>query len=210
MWHRVPTVLRENGNLRWYLIAILLITFATTATSFFTVDAKRTQHLSDGDASLYAVALLIASTLGNVLWGYVGDRFGHKRTVEIGALLTGLASVLAVVSRTSDWGRVGYVAVFLLIGLGTSAQQLTALTFIVDFAPPDQVPTFIGLASSLQAPFAFGAPLLAAWFADWQGFPALFTVTAALGFAGALLVLRQVRDPRVPARHSLVAADAPR
>jgi len=207
VWQRAPAVLRENGNLRWYLIAILLITFATTATSFFIVDAKRTQHLSDGDASLYAVVLLVISTVGNVLWGYVGDRFGHKRTVEIGALFTALASVLAVVSRSSDWGRIGYVGVFLLMGLGTSAQQLTALTFIVDFAPPDQRPTFIGLASSLQAPFAFGAPLLAAWFADWQGFPALFAVTAALGFAGALLVLRQVRDPRVPARHALVPAD---
>jgi len=208
IWRRVPALLRENANLRWYMIAILLVTGATTATSFFTVDAKRTLQLSDGDASLYAVVLLAVSTVGNVLWGYVGDHYGHKRTVEIGAVFTGLAPILAVVSRNPDWGRIGYLLVFVLVGLGTSAQQLTALTFIMDFAPPDQRPTFVGLASTLLAPFAFGAPLLAAWFADWQGYPALFVVTAALGFAGALLVFRLVHDPRVPARSVLVPVDA--
>lgn len=197
---RVPALLREDRNLRWYLVAVVLITGAGAATAFFTVDAKRTLGLTDGEAGAYATLILLASTVGNVLWGYAGDRFGHKRVLEMGACATGLASALALVARDAEWGRVGYGAVFLLVGLGSSAVQITALTFIVDFAPPGQRPTYIGLATLVQLPFAVGAPLLAAWLANWQGYAAVFAVTALLAVAGATITFGRVRDPRVAAR----------
>lgn len=198
---RVPTVLREDRNLRWYLLAAVLITGAGAATAFFTVDAKRTLALTDGEAGTYAILLLVASTVGNVVWGYAGDRFGHKRVLELGAVMSGLAPALALLARDAaiagEWGRVGYAAVFLLVGLGTSAVQITALTFIVDFAPPDARPTYIGLATLVQLPFAVGAPLLAAALADWQGYGVVYGLTTLLAFAGALVTARRVRDPRV-------------
>lgn len=196
---RVPALLRGDRNLRWYLIAVVLITGAGAATAFFTVDAKRTLGLTDGEAGAYATLILLASTVGNVLWGYAGDRYGHKRVLEMGACATGCASALALFARDAEWGRAGYGAVFLLVGLGSSAVQITALTFIVDFAPPGQRPTYIGLATLVQLPFAVGAPLLAAWLADWQGYAAVFAVTTLLAGAGAAITFARVRDPRVSA-----------
>jgi MFS family permease len=195
-WRRLPAVLRRDRNLRRYLAALALVTAAGTTAAFYIVDAKGALRLSDGEASRYAVALLAASTAGNVLWGYVGDHAGHKRVVVGGAFCTGLAPLLALVVRDPRWGPLGYGAVFLLVGLATSGLQLAALTFIVDLAPTDQRPTYIGLANLVQAPCALGAPLLGATLADARGYPALFALTAALALAGAGLVLRLVRDPR--------------
>ncbi|MHB8648500.1 MAG: MFS transporter [Thermomicrobiales bacterium] len=201
---RVLMLLRNDRNLCWYLVAIVLVTSAGAAASFYIVDAKRALALSDGAASLYAVVLLAAATGGNILWGYIGDHLGHKRIVVIGALCTALAPLLALIIRYPRFGPLGYGGVFLLVGLGTSALQLTALTFIIDFAPMEQRPTFIGVATMAQAPFAFGAPLLCAVIADRGGYAPVFVLAALLALVGMALVSRFVRDPRMEAaRHAL-------
>ena len=196
-WRRLPTVVRGDRNFGRYLAAMALITLAGMATSFYTVDAKRSLHLTDAGAGLYSVVLLATSTIGNVLWGYVGDHHGHKRIVEGGAVCTGLAALLALLARDAPWGTVGYGLVFLLVGLASSAIQLASLTFIIDFAPAAQRPTYIGLATLAQAPFACGAPLLGGVIADRAGYPAVFILTAVLAAAGALIVLLSIVDPRM-------------
>ncbi len=202
-WRRLPALVRADRNFARYLLATALIAAAGMAVSFYTVDAKRTLGLSDAAAGVYAVALLAASTLGNVLWGYAGDRYGHKRVIEGGALCTGLAALLALLARGLAVGPLAYMAVFALVGLATSGIQLAGLTFVVDFAPEEQRPTYVGLANLAGAPFAFIAPLAGGLIADRAGYPAVFALTTGLAFAGALIVLLLVVDPRMrSARHS--------
>lgn len=196
-WRRLPAILRGDQNLRRYLAALLLITAAGPTAAFYVIDAKDALLLGDGEAGLYATVLLASSTVGNLLWGYVGDHIGHKRVLVGGAVCTGLAPLLALLVRDPAWGALGYGVVFILAGLATSALQLTALTFIIDLAPADQRPTYVGLANAAQAPVAIGAPLLGAALADARGYPPLFVLTALLALLGALLILRAVRDPRM-------------
>jgi MFS family permease len=206
-WGRFPTLVRRDRNLRHYILALVLITAASPTAAFYVVDAKEALHLSDGSASLYAVVLLAASTCGSLLWGYIGDHTGHKRVVLGGALCTGLAPLLALVARDPRWGPLAYGGVFVLAGLATSGLQLAALTFIVDLAPPDQRPTYIGMANAAQLPCALAAPLLGAALADARGYPSLFVLTAMLALAGAALVLRFVHDPRAKVEHSALLAE---
>ncbi len=204
-WRQLPAIVRGDRNLRRYLIALLLVTAANPTTAFYVVDARGALGLSDGAAGLYATVLLASSTAGNLLWGYLGDRIGHKWIVVAGALCTGLAPLLALVVRDPAWGPLGYGGVFLLAGLATSALQLTALTFIIDLAPADQRPTYVGLANAAQAPCALGAPLLGAALADARGYPALFALTALLALVGAALVARAVQSPRQAASEAIPA-----
>ncbi len=206
-WHHHSALVRADRNLRRYLLTIALVTCAGAAAAFYVVDAKRALGLTDAAASLFAVLLLIASTAGSVLWGYIGDHQGHKRVVVAGAACTGGAALIALLARQSWSGVFGYGLVFVLVGLGSSALQLASLTFIVDFAPPEQRPTFIGLAMLTQAPFAFGAPVLAAVIANRWGYGTVFTSTALLGILATLVVARYVRDPRTDSRSALPVAD---
>jgi len=199
-WRRFPALVRADSNLRAYLLAIALATCAGAAAAFYVVDAKRALGLSDAGASLFAVLLLVASTAGSVLWGYVGDHRGHRLVVVAGAACTGGAALIALMARQPWVGVAGYCAVFALVGLGSSALQLASLTFIVDFAPPGQRPTYIGVAMLAQAPFAFGAPVLAATVADQYGYGAVFALAAALGMLATMVVGWHVRDPRTGTR----------
>ncbi len=61
-----------------------------------------------------------------------------------------------------------------------------------------------------QAPFAFGAPVLAATIADRWGYPPVFALTALLGALATLVVARYVRDPRADTLSARPAALAGR
>jgi MFS family permease len=196
-WRRLPGIVRADHNFAWYLVATVLISAAGMATSFYTVDAERTLHLTDASAGVYAVVLLAASTLGNVAWGYVGDHIGHKRVVEGGSLCTGLAALIALLVRGPGLGLAGYGLVFVLVGVATSGLQLAALTFIVDFAPAAKRPTYIGLSNLAAVPFAAGAPLLGGIIADRAGYPLVFAITLVFALAATLIVYNRVVDPRM-------------
>lgn len=196
---RLPGVVRGDRNFGFYMGATMLLTLAGMATSFYTVDAKRTFGLSDAGAGVYAVALLASSTAGNVLWGYVGYHRGHKRVVEGGALCTALAALIALLARDPHWGIIAYGAAFVLVGLASSGVQLAALTFVLDFAPPAQRPTYIGLANIAQAPFGFGAPLIGGAIADRSCYGAVFALSVLLALASCAVLVRYVADPRMAA-----------
>lgn len=198
-WRRLPDIVRADRNFARYLTATALISAAGMAVSFYTIDAERTLHLSDADAGIYAVVLLAAATVGNLVWGYLGDQIGHKRVVEGGAFCTGIAALVALLARDSGVGAAGYGLVFVLVGLGTSGMQLAALTFVVDFAPAAQRPTYVGLANLASVPFTAGAPLLAGVIADRAGYAIVFALTLVLAWTGALIVWRRVVDPRMQA-----------
>ena len=200
-WTHLAAPIRRDRNFAVYLGATALVTMAGMATAFYTVDAQKSLHLGDAGAGLYAVVLLIASTVGNLGWGHLGDHYGHKRVLEGGALCTGLAALLAVAGRVpaSGVGVLIYGLAFVLVGLGSSGIQMASLTFVLDFAPEGERPTYIGLASVAQAPFAALGPILGGIIADHAGYGAVFLLTALLALASALLVGRAVIDPRMRA-----------
>lgn len=193
---RLIVLLRANHNFARYLAANGLLTTASVAAAFYTVAATRWFALSDAQASLYGIILLVSTTISNVVWGYVGDHFGHKRVVEAGATATALAALLAVLSYEPHWGPIGFGLVFVLTGVGTSALQLASLTIASDFAPDEERPTYIGVASTARAPFAIVPPLLGGFLADGLGYSTVFLASAAAAAVGGAIVWRGVVEPR--------------
>jgi hypothetical protein len=68
---------------------------------------------------------------------------------------------------------------------------------MLEFAPAlEEQPTYIGLATTLMAPLAFGAPLAAGLLADGFGFVSVFVASAAAAGIALAILLTRVRDPR--------------
>jgi MFS family permease len=130
---------------------------------------------------------------GNLAFGLLADRAGHRLVLLAGAI-AGIAGNLLALSASS----LGvFAAVFALSGVQIASVSVSGMNVLLEFAPsPDERPTYVGLGSTLLAPFLFAAPLAAGMLADLAGFVWVFAAAGVGGALGAGVLVARVRDPR--------------
>ncbi|HVC65876.1 MAG TPA: MFS transporter, partial [Candidatus Dormibacteraeota bacterium] len=190
---RAGRLLRQDRNLRWFLLSRALIHVGMMASAFYTVYALRHYAAPDWSVGVFTTALLAGQMTGNVALGALADRAGHLVPLAIGAGALLLANVGALLVPSLDL----FLIVFALQGIHLAAVNVSALNVLLEFAPgPAARPTYVGLGTTLLTPVAFGGPLIAGIMADVFGFPAVFVVAALGSLAGLALLLVRVHEPR--------------
>ncbi len=198
----LAALVRKDWALRRLLIANGLVGIATMAGALYAVSALHVGGLSDAEVGVESTLLFIAMTIGNFLWGAVGDRFGHRAVLIGGVACAALAALLALGAH----GFVAYAGVFLALGLNLSGVQLAGFTLITGFGPVERRPTYEALASVAYAPFVIGAPILGGFLANAWGYAPVFLLTAAAALAAALTLRFWVPDPRGKAVRAVAVA----
>ena len=89
-------------------------------------------------AQVFTVAVM------NLVWGLIGDRFGHKRVLGAAAFAMALAALMAWASSSLIWMAV----TFALVGVYVAADGVSALNIILEFCAEEDRPTYIGLTNS--------------------------------------------------------------
>ncbi len=190
---RIPSLLRGDRNLSWFLIARALALVGMMASGFYTVYALRRLDAPAWQVGVFTTVLFAGQVVGNLVFGWVADRAGHRVVIMAGVAATVGANGVALASSSLETFRLA----FALAGLQFAAMNVSNLNVLLEFAPaPEERPTYVGVGNTLAAPFAFASPLLAGLLADAFGFAAVFAL-AGIASALALGVLAaQVRDPR--------------
>ena len=189
-------ILRTDHAFARYLVANAISGAATMAGALFAVAAAKQGGLSDAEIGIEGVVLTVAMTLGNFLWGFVGDHFGHRAALVWGNVCAGVSALIALGAQGVWW----YGGAFFLLGLSVAAIQLTQLTATGEYGPADRRASYIALMSVTYAPFAVGAPLLGGWMADHWGYGLVFALSGIFGLLAALAYM--VWGPRGPVSHA--------
>jgi MFS family permease len=191
-WRSLGAILRQDRNFRRYVISRMTFGLSSMAPGFLAVSAVQRFALGDEQAAVFSALLFGAGVVANLAWGWLGDRLGHKLTLELsgGLLLVSLGCALAA---PSVWF---YYAAFAALGAANAGNVLATVAIVMEFAPPERRPVYIGLAGTLRAPVAGLAPLLGGWLAGAFGYQALFAVAMVpVGLAVAMTRLL-VTEPR--------------
>lgn len=189
-------LVRADGGLRRLLLSNGLAGIATMAGALFAVAALKQGGLSDAEVGAENTVLFVGMTAANILWGTIGDRFGHK-AVLVGSALAAAASALLALGAHGFWA---YALVFALFGVNVAGANLAGLTFIAEFGPAVRRPTYVALASVAYAPFVIGAPLLGGVLADHWGYAPVFWLSGVAGLLALVAYQFWVPDPRKRAR----------
>jgi MFS family permease len=190
---QLPDLLRRQHNYRRYLTSYSISKLGAMAVGFFLVYANTQFGLSGGQVGLLTGVLIGSEAVMNLIWGWIGDRRGHK------LVLTGSAFALALASLTA-WLAVtpaAFVAAFILLGAAIAGDQVSRFNIVLEFAAPEDQPTYIGLTNSLLAPVTTLAPLIGGWLATWAGYPGLFGTAMIIAGLGGLLLAFWVQEPRL-------------
>ncbi len=188
---RLPAILRDNHNFRRFLLSYSISRLSTMGLGFFIVFGNERFQLSGADVGLLTAILIGSQAAMQLLLGWLADKRGHKANLTLSSFALALAAILALGAADLN----GLIPAFVLLGLGLASDHVSRLNIILEFAEPEDQPTFIGLTNTLLAPVVFLAPILGGWLAGF-GFEALFILMAISGLAGGLLLYSWVKEPR--------------
>lgn len=190
-WRDLPQIVRQDENYRRFLIARWLLALSGMGVGFVTVAAVRRWAVADSTAGGYTAAFLVGQMIGNLTLGFMADRYGHKRSLEIGALTGFLAFALAWLAP--DAGL--YFLVFLLLGVTEGAVIVSGILVVMEFSAPAKRPTYAGLTNTSVGVVSMIGPLIGAWLAI-AGYDWLFAVSAFVSLLALVLLHWWVQEPR--------------
>jgi len=156
-----------------------------------TISAIQTLGVSDATVGLYTLFMLLGQTAGNIVLGWMADRFGHKLSLEIGLLALFLVFALAVFVPTPTV----YFLIFALMGINLSSGIVSGMLVVWEFCETSRVPTYAGLVNTTRGIVGLAAPLIATQLAQF-GFIVLFSISTGLTLIGLLMLRFWVREPR--------------
>lgn len=128
----------------------------------------------------------------NVLWGWIGDRAGHKIVLVLSVFLLALAALIA----WSAESEISLIVAFILLGASISGDGISRFSIVLEFAVPEDHPTYIGLTNTLLAPIVALGPVLGGWLATVLDYPGMFLTSAVISLVGGVMLLVWVREPR--------------
>jgi MFS family permease len=171
-WSKLPDILRTDHNFRRFLIARSLLALGGMGTGFITISAVQRWGVSDSTVGVYTGVLLLGQTAGNLTFGFLADRFGHKLSLELGALVAFCAFLLAWLSPSAYW----YYLVFAFMGVAIGAMIVSGILVSMGL---------VGIA----------APLIGAWLAQ-SSFSWLFALSAFIYLLAFAALHWWVKEPR--------------
>ena len=189
----LPGILRRHHNYRRFLLSYALLHLSMMAISFYIVFGDQTYNLSGAEVGLLNAIFIGAGAVMRLAFGWLGDRWGHKRNLALSAAGFAMAAGVALLSNSF----LGLLPAYILLASAIAADAVSHLNIVLEFAAPEDQPTYIGLTNTLLAPVTFIAPVLGGWIAGGFGMAALFGVSALCGMLGAAALFMWVREPRL-------------
>jgi MFS family permease len=188
----LPEVLRQDRNFRMYLLSQIVFYLSGMAIGFLAVYAVQTWHMSDATAGGFTVALQIGLALGNLFFGFLADRKGHKLSLEICLMLSILSLILAISAPNPWW----FFPIFFLRGAVNGGTFVSGISIVYEFADTENRATYIGLANTLPGVAGAIAPLLGGLLAGVMSYQAMFILAVIIGVFSWILLRFAVREPR--------------
>lgn len=188
----LPAILKADKNFTRYLITQIVVAIAGLAAGFLIVFPTQNWSLSDSQAGTYSIALLLGTSLANLIFGQLADRKGHKLVLQIAILLALLTFGLAAVAPSALW----FYVVFFLRGASMGGFTVSNIMIALEFCSDDVRPTYIGLANTIPGIASSLAPLAGGLLAHAIGYRPVFLIAAIITVGGLLLMRYWVHEPR--------------
>ena len=200
----IPSTLRIHPRLRTAIIGQILCGIGGMAVPFYAIYAGVELHLPESAGGTFIWAGTLGSVGASVVWAYLSDRHGSTSAIRGAswlAISVPASALLVPVLVRGPALQYFFPLVFLLNGAIWGGMWLGFTNYILEIAPDDIRPLFLGLQATLSAPTII-VPMLGGWLLNIISYQALFVLAAGLGLIGVAYV-RRLPEPRHEAgRHT--------
>jgi MFS family permease len=184
---------RARLGLAIVCLGALVAPFDTTVNTAFPV-ITAAFDLAPRDIQWVVIAFVLSQSTLALVFGHLGDRFGHRRIFAIGLAASVLAH--AAVALAPDFPTLVATRVLQGMAVGIAVSCAPALATLL-YPPSDKARVLALYAAALSLAMAVG-PLLGGLLLQAFGWPGVFWFRVPLALAALLLVPLLPRLPRLP------------
>jgi MFS family permease len=185
----IPGYLREDANLRSFIIINNLAGFATTLMPFYVVLARDTYSLKAEDIGNFLLIAIVGMILSNLLWSRIVRRHGFKGILTIWISLGAIIPVSALL-LSSFASYAVFQFVFFLSGMAMSAQRISQEGVLLEISENDTRALYSGINGAFNLTIAL-FPLISGFLIAVVGYTPVFAM-GSVAMISALFFARRL------------------
>jgi len=184
----IPSYLKEDANLRNFIILNNLTGFATTLVPFYVVLARDTYSLELSDVGNFLLVQISGMVLSNFIWSRVVRKHAFKGVLQLWIIIgTSLPLLALIISATAPEGF--FLIVFFLSGSAMSAQKIAKEGILIEISENDNRALYSGINGAFNLTIAM-FPLISGFVIAWLGYVPVFVFGSAAMLTAMIFVRR--------------------
>lgn len=199
---RAARLPRGNMNLRYMLVARVVVLLSYVAAPFYGVYSINVLHAPVSVLGVYGIVRTLISLIINPVWSRLSDRRGNKIVMQL-SNACGVAMIawavfapLVATGVNLEAGVQAYlfVPVFALMGLYETGTGIGANNLLLEIAPGNDRAIYVGLTNTILG-VAYFSTVVSGLIVDLIGYRGVFVIALALLIV-AQWALARIREPR--------------
>jgi UMF1 family MFS transporter len=157
--HTVRHIMSYPDLARFLLAFFFYNDAILTVIAFSSIYAQNTLGFTTGELIAFFMTVQTTAILGSVVFGFVTDRIGPKRTIVITLLIWFAVIIMAILSQ----GKTLFYVTGLLAGMSMGSSQAASRSLMARLTPKEHITEFFGFydgtfgkASAVVGPMVFG------------------------------------------------------
>lgn len=185
----IPAYLKEDKNLRNFIIMNNLTGFATTLVPFYVIMARDAYSLDAGDIGNFLLVQIGGMILSNILWSKIVKRHAFKGVLFAWIAIGTTLPLLALI--TSNWmGENTFLLVFFLSGAAMSARKIAQDGVLLEISENDTRALYSGINGAFSLTIAL-FPLISGIIISQTGYVPVF-ILGSLAMLSSAYFIRQL------------------
>ncbi len=172
--------LKTDRDYRYFMIYRIASAFGSMCTSFYAVYALDPVGLGVPEATIgsFIAVGAISGVLSNILWVYIGEKYGSKSLTVTSSCLAFVAPMIAASVRYLPVPRqtAFYFLVFIVSRAYMNGRLIAYMTYTLNLAPSKSRPTYLGFLNTLMFPMSF-VPVLSGWLSKAISYESVFIIS---------------------------------
>lgn len=185
----IPKYLREDRNLRNFVILNNLAGFSVTLAPFYIVLARDRYSLDAATVGNFLMISIIGLVVSNYLWSKIIKRYAYRGVLISWVLLAASVPALALIlSSTAPLSA--YLVIFFLGGAAVSAQRISQEGILLEISDETTRALYTGINGAFNLSIAL-FPLISGILITMLGYAPIF-ILGSLSMFAALFFARRI------------------
>jgi MFS family permease len=176
--------LRNDSRFKTLFLLRIFLGLNTMSLPFYIIFMRQYHCIEVSTVGLFVSVQTFGAIVSNALWGVLSRNKGNQHVLSLTAAVSMLSPLLILVSYRFPPSLFYDLAIFFFLGVTAQGIWLGFPNALLDIAPEERRPTYIGFMNTMIAPVLL-LPALGGILVDYLSFAVLFSIS----FAASLLAI---------------------